>query len=127
MRYDKANYIVTGTWSDRAFKESLKFVNSYNSLNLKEVPIKIKNIDNKIFNINENDKYVYLCSNETVNGIEFRNSGIPYPDKNQLKNSKLIIDMSSDMSMKKIKWDNIDMAFACTSKNFGVSGANSYY
>lgn len=124
MRYNKANYIVTGTWSDRAFKESLKFINSYNSLNLKEDPIKIKNIDNPIFNINENDKYVYLCSNETVNGIEFRNSGIPYPDKSQLKNSKLIIDMSSDMSMKKINWENIDMAFACTSKNFGVAGAN---
>ena len=32
--------------------------------------------------------------------------------------------MSSDFLMKKIKWDDIDVAFACTSKNMGAPGAN---
>ena len=29
MNNKKANYVVTGTWSDRAFKESLKFIKSF--------------------------------------------------------------------------------------------------
>ena len=65
--------------------------------------------------------YVYLCSNETVNGIEFKHS---YLSRDQLKGAKLIIDMSSDFLMKKIHWDNLDIAFACTSKNMGIAGAN---
>ena len=65
--------------------------------------------------------YVYLCSNETVNGIEFKNS---YLSREQLKGAKLIIDMSSDFLMKKINWHNLDIAFACTSKNMGIAGAN---
>ena len=32
--------------------------------------------------------------------------------------------MSSDFGTKKINWDDVDMAFACTSKNFGTAGAN---
>jgi len=124
MNNKNANYVVTGTWSDRAFKESLKFIKSYDSVKSNIDSIKISNLDNFNFNISEDDKYVYLCSNETVNGLEFKESGVPYPNRKQLKNSKLIIDMSSDMCMKKINWNNVDMAFACTSKNLGVAGAN---
>lgn len=122
----KCNYVVTGTWSDRSFKESKKFSNSYNSYNHLQkniLPLKLDNIEEYPI-INENDKYVYICSNETVNGIEFRNDGIPYPCREQLKDSKLVVDMSSDMGMKNINWKDVDVAFCCTSKNFGVAGAN---
>ena len=124
MNNKNANYVVTGTWSDRAYRESLKFIKSYNSVKSNNESIKISNLDDFNFNISEDDKYVYLCSNETVNGLEFKDSGVPYPNRQQLKNSKLIIDMSSDMCMKKINWENVDMAFACTSKNLGIAGAN---
>lgn len=118
----KANYAVTGTWSERSFKESQKFLKSYNSFS-NEVSLLHTEIPFK-FNIDKNDKYLYLCSNETVNGIEFRNDGIPYPDRSLLKETKLIVDMSSDMCMKDINWKDLDVAFACTSKNLGVAGAN---
>lgn len=120
----QANYIVTGTWSSRAYFEAKKFINAENSLSCKELPIQITNLDENDINIKDNDKYVYLCSNETVNGIEFREDGLPYPNREKLKSSKLIIDMSSDFTMKKINWNNIDVAFACTSKNLGIAGAN---
>ena len=42
MNNKKANYVVTGTWSDRAFKESLKFIKSYDSVKLNIDSIKIK-------------------------------------------------------------------------------------
>lgn len=121
----KANYAVTGTWSERSYKESQKFLNSYNSFlkNDNKLSLSFTEIPSK-FNISDEDEYLYLCSNETVNGIEFRNDGIPYPNRESLKNTKLIIDMSSDMCMKDINWENIDVAFACTSKNLGIAGAN---
>lgn len=120
----QANYIVTGTWSNRACLEAKKFINVKNSILSNKLPIQITNLDENDINIKENDEYVYLCSNETVNGIEFREDGLTYPNREKLKSSKLIIDMSSDFTMKKINWHNIDVAFACTSKNLGIAGAN---
>jgi phosphoserine aminotransferase len=121
----KANYLVTGTWSYRAFEEASKFGNIYNSydkINKNLLPLEYIDIptDIKI----DNDEYVYICSNETINGIEFREDGIPYPNREILKGSKLVVDMSSDFCMKKIDWEKIDVAFACTSKNLGIPGAN---
>lgn len=122
----KGNYVVTGTWSERSFKESCKFIKSYNSLseiNRDELSLKFNDIPGPI-NINEDDCYVYICSNETVNGLEFREDGIPLPNRDIMKGAKLMVDMSSDLCMKVINWDKIDAAFACTSKNLGVAGAN---
>tara|TARA_Y100000022_G_C13251617_1_gene377472 strand:- start:569 stop:1837 length:1269 start_codon:yes stop_codon:yes gene_type:complete len=122
----KGCYAVTGSWSFRAFKESQKFINSENitedfynnyknSLEYNKLPtIKVPN----------DASYLYICSNETVNGLEFKNHGIKYPTKKDLGNTKLVVDMSSDFLMKKVDWKNIDMAFACTSKNMGAAGAN---
>ena len=122
----KANYIVNGTWSARAYNEAKKFVNCYNSIENfydDKQPLMYNNMpDYQKFD--KDDGYLYLCSNETVNGIEFRRDGIPYPNKDEIENMKIIVDMSSDLTMKEIEWKNIDMAFACTSKNLGVAGAN---
>tara|TARA_Y100000991_G_scaffold213839_1_gene200258 strand:- start:1886 stop:3145 length:1260 start_codon:yes stop_codon:yes gene_type:complete len=123
---DSANYLVTGTWSARAYAEASKFVNVRNSCKLyyNELnPLKYSNIPNEI-NISNSDRYLYLCSNETVNGTEFRKDGMPYPSRDSLNETKLIVDMSSDFGMKSVNWNDIDVAFACTSKNFGVAGAN---
>ena len=124
---NKGNYIVTGTWSSRAYNESKKFLdarNSYKPCFECENPIQYATLEESQININEKDVYVYLCSNETVNGLEFRNDGIPYPNRQQLKGAISVVDMSSDFTMKNVLWENIDIAFACTSKNLGIAGAN---
>lgn len=120
-------YLVTGTWSSRAHNESIKFIKSHNlnksfyetNKNILEYNKLPENLD-----IPEDADYLYICSNETVNGTEFKESGIKYPTREKLKKTKLVVDMSSDFMMKKINWKNIDVAFACTSKNMGVAGAN---
>ena len=120
---NKANYIVTGSWSDRAFQESQKFINSYNSYdNQQNSSLIINSIQKNKIQISNKDKYVYLCSNETVNGLEFKKNGIPYPNRKQLKNACSIIDMSSDFTLKSLPWEDIDVAFACSSKNLGIAG-----
>ena len=121
----KGNYLVTGTWSERAFNEAKKFIDTSNSLenNKENLSLTLNDIPEKI-NFNRDVFYHYLCSNETVNGIEFREDGIPYPSRVQLNSAKLFVDMSSDLCTKVVKWNKIDMAFACTSKNLGIAGAN---
>lgn len=121
--FKKAGYIVNGTWSLRAYNEAKRFIDTTNILEnyYKDINVmEYKKLPESI-EIPDGLDYVYLCSNETVNGIEFKNS---YLSREQLKGAKLIIDMSSDFLMKKINWHNLDIAFACTSKNMGIAGAN---
>jgi phosphoserine aminotransferase len=117
-----ATYIVTGTWSERAAKEASKYlnvnkvsINNNNAITHTELP------DSKI--ISTNDDYLYLCSNETVNGLEYIEKRNPIPNKHQLKNTKTVVDMSSDFLTKSVNWNNIDVAFACSSKNMGTAGS----
>ena len=122
QNFKKGGYLVNGTWSSRAYNESKKFINSINIL---EDFYEEKNVIEyntqplNIFIPHELD-YVYLCSNETVNGLEYKE----FITRSQLKGAKLIVDMSSDFLMKQVNWDVVDVAFSCTSKNMGISGAN---
>jgi len=61
---------------------------------------------------------VYLCSNETVNGIEMHR--LPKLD---IK-APLVVDASSDFSTKPIDWEgcNVGVLYACASKNIGHPG-----
>lgn len=116
-----AHYIVSGTWSERAEKEAKKFTNvtttyscnNKNSLQFNSLPI-IHNLTNH--------SYVYLCSNETVNGLEYSEDRTPLPSRDILGDSKLVVDMSSDFGTKIVDWNKIDVAFACSSKNLGTAG-----
>ncbi len=123
---DKPNYIVTGTWSNRSFNEAKKFCSPNKSCQEEDIS-DINKIDSeflsKSLNESKNSSYVYVCSNETINGLEFREDGIPIPSKDLTKGRIMIVDMSSDILSKKVNWDNIDVAFACAPKNFGFAGS----
>tara|TARA_Y100000816_G_scaffold291922_1_gene284983 strand:- start:1624 stop:2940 length:1317 start_codon:yes stop_codon:yes gene_type:complete len=122
QNFKKAGYLVNGTWSSRAYNESKKFINSLNILEdfyEEENVIEYNTQPLNIFIPHELD-YVYLCSNETVNGVEYKE----FLTRSQLKGAKLIVDMSSDFLMKQVNWDVVDVAFCCTSKNMGIPGAN---
>ncbi len=119
---DKATYVVSGTWSERATEEAQKYC---------QVDI-IDNKDSKTGKytdfptlteekIDTNSKFIYLCSNETVNGIELHElPSLP----NSRKHIPLIVDASSDFSTKPIDWNGsgIGVLFACASKNIGHPG-----
>ena len=59
-------------------------------------------------------EYLYLTSNETIEGIQLKNF-------NNF-NKKLIIDMSSDICSYKFDWDNISFIYAGAQKNLGIPG-----
>jgi phosphoserine aminotransferase len=114
---DKATYLINGTWSKRAAEEASKFATP--------IVVSSENEDgtftsNPSFeNIDMDSKYIYVCSNETVNGIEMHRLPKLGPDS-----PPLVIDASSDFSTKRIEWveSNVGVLYACASKNIGHPG-----
>jgi phosphoserine aminotransferase len=113
---EKATYLVNGTWSKRAQSEATKYC--------RPLVVSSENQDgtfthNPSFEyLDPESKYVYLCSNETVNGIEMHE--LP---KLSIQ-APLVIDASSDFSTKPIDWVgcNVGVLYACASKNIGHPG-----
>lgn len=69
-RTGKADYIVTGSWSSKAYKEAAK----YGKANLvHEKLAKYGDIPNpSTWKLDPEASYVYYCMNETVEGVEFQ-------------------------------------------------------
>lgn len=113
---EKATYIVNGTWSKRALSEAARYC--------RPIVVSSENPDGSfastpsLDDLDPESTYVYLCSNETVNGIEMHRLpklGIRAP---------LVVDASSDFTTKPIDWVgcNVGVLYACASKNLGHPG-----
>lgn len=61
--------------------------------------------------------FLYLVSNETVNGTQLRDWELLPQDA-----PPLIVDMSSDIFMRPIPFERIGLVFASTQKNCGMTG-----
>jgi len=116
---EKATYVVNGTWSVRAVGEAEKYCQPQviSSQNDDGTYTSFPSYERLVSEIDPESKYLYLCSNETVNGIELHSlpHGLPVP---------LIVDASSDFSSKPVAWReaNVGVLFACASKNIGHPG-----
>ena len=63
--------------------------------------------------------YVHICSNETVDGIEFHT----LPDLAALgSDAPLVIDCSSHIMSRTVDWSRVGLAFAGAQKNIGPAG-----
>lgn len=110
----KAGYILTGSWSEKAFKEAKLFGNPYQIFSDKEGQFR------RIPKLNElsfdpTDTYVHLTSNNTIYGTEWMN----FPNTG---NVPLVADMSSDILSKPIDVSNFALIYAGAQKNLGPSG-----
>lgn len=119
---DVATYVVNGTWSERGRDEGQRYC--------RVQTIDARDPDTGAYksfpalteeNIDPDSKYVYLCSNETVNGIELHR--LPELPEAR-KHIPLVVDASSDFSTKPIDWEGcgVGVLFACASKNIGHPG-----
>lgn len=110
-----ADYIKSGSWANKAGKDAelIGNVNYYydgTENNFTSLP------DPKTVKPSENSSYLYLCSNETIGGIEWQD----FPDTGDVP---LIADMSSDFISKPVDVNKFDMIYGGVQKNLGPAGA----
>ncbi|MBQ3296054.1 MAG: 3-phosphoserine/phosphohydroxythreonine transaminase [Erysipelotrichaceae bacterium] len=111
---NRADYIVTGNFSNKAAKEAMK----YGQVNViydgkdngyARIP------DLKELFFDEDADYIHLCANNTIYGTEWK----IFPDTG---NIPLIADMSSDILSRKVNVSNFGMIYAGAQKNMGIAG-----
>ena len=109
-----ADYIVTGAWSKKAFKEAQKFgdvkcVASSEDRNFSYLP------DCSDLPIRENADYVYICENETIHGTTYQT--LP-----STKGKILVSDQSSMFLSKPCKVSDYGVIYGGVQKNIGPAG-----
>ncbi|XP_026403516.1 phosphoserine aminotransferase 2, chloroplastic-like [Papaver somniferum] len=113
---DSVDYIVTGSWGDKAFKEAQKYCKPNVIWSGKsEKYTKIPSFDD--LKQNPDAKYLHICANETIHGVEFKDYPTP---KN--KDGILIADMSSNFCSKPVDVSKFGIIYAGAQKNVGPSG-----
>lgn len=110
-----ADYCKSGTWSNKATSDAQK---------LGKVNVFYDGVDNNYtslprledIKISKDASYVYLCSNETIGGVQWKN----FPNT---KDIPLIADMSSDIFSREIDVNRFAMIYGGVQKNLAPAGA----
>ena len=110
-----ADYIVTGTWSKKAFKESQKLgtaksAASMEADNFNRLPAQSE------LQLDPKAAYLHFTSNETIHGVEYFNEPEP------LSGVPLICDASSDFISRPVDISRYAMLYAGAQKNAGPAG-----
>ncbi len=112
------DFVVTGSWSDKSQKEARKYCEVNIAASSQEggytsIP------DPSSWKLQSNPAYVHLCTNETINGVEF---GL-IPDLKSLgSDAPLVIDFSSHVASRTVDWSKVGLAFGGAQKNLGPAG-----
>lgn len=109
-----AAYVLTGSWSSKAYKEAKLFgdaavVATSKESGWKRVP------DIAPGRWTEEAAYVHITSNETIEGVQFSS----FPDIGAVP---LIADMSSDILSRPFEISRFSLIYAGAQKNLGPSG-----
>ena len=111
------NYVLTGEWSSKAYKEAKKIG--------KQTHVAASSEDKKFsylpkqFNVSDNAAFLHYCSNNTIFGTEYRDESI-FPT-----NVPLICDMSSDFMSRPLDTKKFALIYAGAQKNIGPAGATA--
>ena len=116
---NKADYILTGSWSKKAIKEAKRVGNASIAASTEESAG-----DKKYFKripkqgelrLDPDAAYVHITSNNTIFGTQWQNEP-------EVGNVPLICDASSDIFHKKIDVKKYGLIYAGAQKNMGPSG-----
>ena len=110
-----ADYIVTGSWSKTAWKESSKLGATCLAFN-GEADNYSRLPEDGEYKFDPNAAYVHFCHNETIHGVEFRAE--PKPPQGV----ELVCDMSSDFLSQPVDISKYAMIYAGAQKNAGPAG-----
>jgi len=109
-----ADYIITGSWGKKAVKEA-KRVGAVNiAANMADGGFtRIPEADE--IKIDRNAAYVHITTNETIEGVEWKNEP-------EVDSVPLVADASSDILSHPISVDKYGLIYAGAQKNMGPSG-----
>ncbi|CAM6082893.1 unnamed protein product [Calypogeia fissa] len=111
---DTADYIVSGSWGDKAYKEAQKFCKA--NLAWTGKPGKYTSLPSESdIKLTPGAKYVHICANETIHGVEFKE----YPN---VGDAILIADMSSNFCSKPVDVSKFGIIYGGVQKNIGPAG-----
>jgi len=112
------DFVVTGSWSQKSFKEAGRYATTRLAASNADghhtaLP------DPATWKLSPDAQYVHVCTNETINGIEFHE----LPDLKALgSNAPLVIDFSSHVASRPVDWSRVGLAFGGAQKNLGPAG-----
>lgn len=109
-----ASYVVTGSWSKLAVAEAqtqgqVHIAWDGKAINYDRVPT-----DDQL-NIDPRSVYVYICSNETIAGVQF-------PREPETGGIPLVCDASSELLSRPVDLPRYGILYACAQKNLGPAG-----
>lgn len=109
---DVADYVITGTWSKKAYSEASKYIKSHiaaDAVEYNHVP------SEQEWTLSKGAKYVHVTPNETIEGVAFdfvpATGDIP-----------LVADMSSVILSELIDVSKYGVIYAGAQKNIGIAG-----
>lgn len=114
--HKKANYLVTGAWSEAAAQEAAKF----GTVNLVTPKSKVFQgmPDPATWKVAEDADYFHYCMNETVHGVEIHE----FPFDKIPQGMTVVCDMSSNFCSREIDWTKYGVVYAGVQKNLGPAG-----
>lgn len=115
-----ADYFVTGYWSAKAVTECQK----YGTGNLVFPKLdKFNRIPpSSEWKFSSDPAYVFLCGNETIDGVEFNSSHIDEIRAKVGENVPIVADCCSNLFSQPIDISKFGVIFAGAQKNFGPAG-----
>ncbi|MEG2330394.1 3-phosphoserine/phosphohydroxythreonine transaminase [Anaerorhabdus sp.] len=114
IKHGKADYIVTGQFSKKAYEEATLFLDAKIIASSKDKNFTyIPNCSD--LNIREDADYVYICENNTIYGTKFHK--LP-----NTKGKPLVADLSSCFLSEPLDISKYGIIFAGAQKNIGPAG-----
>lgn len=120
-RGEAADFVITGSWSQKSLKEAGKYCDAQEAANAQNANGIFDGIPAPdTWHVRPQARYVHICSNETIHGVEFQD----LPDLKALtgRDVPLVMDASSHILSRPVDWSRVGIIFAGAQKNIGPAG-----
>lgn len=112
------DFVVTGSWSQKSAIEAQRYCRVHEAAsNVRDKHTALPAPGQ--WQLSADAQYLHICSNETINGIEFHE----LPDLKALgSDAPLVVDFSSHVASRPVDWTRVGLAFGGAQKNLGPAG-----
>ncbi len=115
LKTGKADYAVTGNFSNLAYKEATKFGDIHVAYNGEDNNYSYIPKQDEL-NLTEDADYLHICANNTIFGTEYKYDPVT-------KNGcPVVADMSSNILSKPVDVSKYGLIYAGAQKNMGIAG-----